>query len=69
MRTKNHKLNRAIQAMLFNMVEKGLEDPTFGDKGKSREQLSDNSGAKGEDAMWAVILTKQLWKKGVWCVN
>ncbi|KAF5372978.1 hypothetical protein D9758_001786 [Tetrapyrgos nigripes] len=66
MRTKNHKLNRAIQAMLFNMVEKGLEDQNFGDKGKSREQLSDNAGAKGENAMWAVILTKQLWKKGVW---
>ncbi|THV08075.1 SDA1-domain-containing protein [Dendrothele bispora CBS 962.96] len=68
MRTKNHKLNRAIQAMLFSMVEKGLEDQNFGDKGKAREQASssDNAGRKGEDAMWAVILTKQLWKKGVW---
>jgi len=70
MRTKNHKLNRAIQAMLFNMVEKGLEDQHVGNKGKVREQASssDNAGHKGEDAMWAVILTKQLWKKGVWYV-
>ncbi|KAK7466881.1 Severe Depolymerization of Actin [Stygiomarasmius scandens] len=68
MRTKNHKLNRAIQAMLFNMAEKGLEDQNVGNKGKVREQASssDNAGHKGEDAMWAVILTKQLWKKGVW---
>ncbi|KAJ3990093.1 SDA1-domain-containing protein [Lentinula detonsa] len=73
-RTKNHKLNRAIQAMLFGMVENGLEDVSnFGNKGKQKEVgtgthfgSSDKTAGRGEDAMWAVILTKELWRKGIW---
>ncbi|KAJ4488284.1 SDA1-domain-containing protein [Lentinula aciculospora] len=73
-RAKNHKLNRAIQAMLFGMVENGLEDvKNFGNKGKQKEintglhfGTSDKTAGRGEDAMWAVILTKELWRKGVW---
>ncbi|KAJ3794463.1 SDA1-domain-containing protein [Lentinula aff. detonsa] len=73
-RTKNHKLNRAIQAMLFGMVENGLEDVSnFGNKGKQKEfgtgthfGSSDKTAGRGEDAMWAVILTKELWRKGIW---
>ncbi|KAJ3728926.1 SDA1-domain-containing protein [Lentinula raphanica] len=74
LRTKNHKLNRAIQAMLFGMVENGLEDVSnFGNKGKQKEAgtglhygTSDKTAGRGEDAMWAVILTKELWRKGIW---
>ncbi|KXN90447.1 Protein sda1 [Leucoagaricus sp. SymC.cos] len=43
LRTKNHKLNKAVQAMLFGMVERGMKE-----------------------AMWAIILTKELWKKNIW---
>ncbi|KAG8217346.1 SDA1-domain-containing protein [Butyriboletus roseoflavus] len=64
LRSKNHKLNRAVQAMLFAMVERGMDAEVIGDKGKLR--ASTTSGANGEDAMWAVILTKELWRKGVW---
>ncbi|ESK96514.1 sda1 family protein [Moniliophthora roreri MCA 2997] len=65
MKSKNHKLNRSIQVMMFGMVERGLEDQNFGDKGKAKELASDNK-ATGGDAMWAVILTKELWRKGIW---
>jgi protein SDA1 len=70
-RTKNHKLNRAVQAMLFGMIERGMSGTVLGDKGKLRSNL--NSGAErssdsGDEAMWAVVLTKELWKKGVWFV-
>ncbi|KAH9036310.1 protein required for actin cytoskeleton organization and cell cycle progression [Lactarius pseudohatsudake] len=66
-RTRNHKLNRAVQAMLFGMIERGMSGTVLGDKGK----LRNNSGAErssdsGDEAMWAVVLTKELWKKGVW---
>ncbi|KAI9440476.1 protein required for actin cytoskeleton organization and cell cycle progression [Lactarius indigo] len=66
-RTKNHKLNRAVQAMLFGMIERGMGGTVLGDKGK----LRNNSGAErssdsGDEAMWAVVLTRELWKKGVW---
>ncbi|KAI0256016.1 SDA1-domain-containing protein [Lactifluus subvellereus] len=43
-RTKDHKLNRAVQAMLFGMVERGMGGMVLGDK----------------------VLTKELWKKGIW---
>ncbi|KAF8759569.1 Protein required for actin cytoskeleton organization and cell cycle progression [Rhizoctonia solani] len=49
-KTKNHKLNRAVQAMLFGMVERGM----------------DGESETGEEAMWAIMVAKELWKKGVW---
>ncbi len=70
-RTKNHKLNRAVQAMLFGMIERGMSATMLGDKGKLRGNLNANSGrssGSGDEAMWAVVLTKELWKKGVWFV-
>lgn len=68
LRTKNHKLNRAVQAMLFGMVERAMDAEVLGDKGKVRAAVgpSVESTAKGDDAMWAVILTKELWRKGIW---
>ncbi|GBE82579.1 Protein SDA1 [Sparassis crispa] len=32
LRTKNHKLNRAVQAMLFGMVERGMDAEVVGDR-------------------------------------
>ena len=63
-RTKNHKLNRAVQAMLFGMVERGMDAEVTGDKGKARANGQGTSG--GEEAMWAIVLTKELWRKGIW---
>jgi len=72
LRTKNHKLNRAVQAMLFGMVERGMGGTVMGDKGKLRSNpntSADGLSSSGDEAMWAVVLTKELWKKGVWCVS
>ncbi|KAF8236467.1 protein required for actin cytoskeleton organization and cell cycle progression [Tricholoma matsutake] len=69
MRSKNHKLNRAVQAMLFSMVERGMEGDVVGDKCKPRAvdgPITDRTARNGEEAMWAVILTKELWRKGTW---
>ncbi|KAH7889879.1 SDA1-domain-containing protein [Phlebopus sp. FC_14] len=68
LRSKNHKLNRAVQAMLFGMVERGMDAEVIGDKGKLRAAAGPSSerSPSGEDAMWAVILTKELWRKGIW---
>ena len=71
-RNQNHKLNRAVQAMLFNMVERGGTGEVTGDKGKPRalnRQTIERDGHNMEEAMWAVVLTKELWRKGVWYIN
>ncbi|KAH7907971.1 SDA1-domain-containing protein [Hygrophoropsis aurantiaca] len=68
MRSKNHKLNRAVQAMLFGMVERGMDGEVVGDKGKLRAAgpLGALASSGGDDAMWAVLLTKELWRKNIW---
>lgn len=53
--------------MLFGMVERGMDAEVTGDKGKARANGPAASG-HGEEAMWAIVLTKELWKKGIWCV-
>jgi protein SDA1 len=71
-RSQNHKLNRAVQAMLFNMVERGSAGEVLGDKGKLRAlngQGVEGDGHNTEEAIWAVVLTKELWRKGVWYIN
>ena len=56
--------------MLFGMVERGMDGEVQGDKGKLRANnsgpTSDKAAHGGEDAIWAIILTKELWRKGVW---
>ena len=65
LRSKNHKLNRAVQAMLFGMVECGKDSEVVGDKGKARASY----GPPADEAMWAIVLTKELWRKGIWYVQ
>ena len=76
-RCKNHKLNRAVQAMLFGMVERGIDGEVLGDKGKPRGVKNIGTGGvsssldgkkTGDEAMWAVNLTTELWKRNVWYV-
>ena len=56
---KNHRLNRAMQAMLFVMVERGLDNRVARNKGKAfAHQTNDDE----DEAMWAIILAKELWK-------
>lgn len=69
LRTKNHKLNRVVQAMLFGMIERGMDAEVVGDKGKARATGKTSGTANsGEEAMWAIVLTKELWRKGIWCL-
>lgn len=71
LKIQNHKLNRAVKAILFNMVEQGLGGQVQGDKGKARATnlpALDRETDHTEQGMWAVIMTKELWKKGVWSV-
>jgi len=53
------------------MVERGRTGELLGDKGKPRTsngQTNDGEGRNTEEAMWAVVLTKELWRKGVWYI-
>lgn len=61
-KTKNHKLNRMVQALLFGMVERGMGADAEGSKVKGKGKVE----AKGGEAMWAVVLVKELWRKGIW---
>ena len=63
-KSKNHRLNRVVQALLFGMVESGMGAEVVGDKGKGKAKKE-----KGGEAMWAVMMVRELWKKGVWWVS
>lgn len=43
-----------------------MEAEVVGDKGKLKAAAG--PGSNGEEAMWAVVLSKELWRKGIWCV-
>ncbi|TIB70754.1 SDA1-domain-containing protein [Wallemia mellicola] len=66
-RSKNHKLNRVVQALLFSMVERGMDAEVQSTKSKAKKSQDSSFATKaGAEAMWAVMLTRELWKKGVW---
>ena len=54
--------------MLFGMVERGMSLDFIGDKGTFKAASDSLLGLAGRDAMWAVILTKELWRKSIWSV-
>jgi protein SDA1 len=71
-RSRNEKLNRAVQAMLFGMIECGMDGEVLANKGKARSAsgpTTDSTAHNAVEAMWAVVLTKELWRKGIWFVN
>lgn len=47
------------------MVERGMDQEVVGDKGKVRAA---SAAQNGGEAMWAIVLSKELWRKGIWCV-
>ncbi len=53
------------------MVERGMDGEVVGDKGKLRASAGQSASQvnNGDDAMWAIVLTKELWRKGVWYVD
>jgi len=62
MKSKNHKMNRAAQAMMFDMVEKGMDAQVREDSNVIM------TSSTSEEALWAVTLAKELWRWRVWCV-
>lgn len=59
-RSKNHRLNRVVQGLLFGMIENGMGGEVIGNKGKGKGK------EQGGEAMWAVMMVRELWRKGVW---
>jgi protein SDA1 len=65
--SKNHKLNRVVQTLLFGMVEKGMGADIVGNKGRfAAGSAAAQAQAKGGEALWAVTLIKELWRKNIW---
>lgn len=61
----NHRLNRVVQGLLFAVVERNMPS-------KDAPQPH-GAPAKGEiksrsEALWAVRLAADLWRKNIWCV-
>ncbi|CAH7672593.1 SDA1-domain-containing protein [Phakopsora pachyrhizi] len=74
-KSKNHKLNRSIQGLLLNMVERGVDPSSVsggsglvgtGTRRGKREREYSSSKTSGKEAMWAVKLAAELWRKGIW---
>lgn len=69
LKSKNHKLNRTVQGLLFNMVERGLESNVNleGTGVRGQPKLGKAAAATGgREAMWAVKLASELWRKRIW---
>ena len=77
-KTQNHKFNRLVQGLLYDMVERSssisgnLAAPVnySGAGTKKRATSSTFLPAReenaGKEAMWAVKVASELWRKGLW---
>ena len=91
-KTQNHKFNRLVQGMLYDMIERSsaiaLNNGNAGGAGagvgsngaplpksvadytgtgtKKNANSSASSESAGKEAMWAVKLAAELWRKGIW---
>lgn len=70
LKAKNHKMNRAVQAMMFDMVEKGTDVQMQSDNKSIRYRSAGvmTTSTAIEEALWAVTLARELWVCRVWCV-
>ncbi|GAA5883834.1 hypothetical protein JCM16303_007403 [Sporobolomyces ruberrimus] len=69
LKTKHHKLNRMVQGLCFQMIERGIEAET--DRIGTGVKASRRGGAAGKavgarEAMWAVKIATELWRKNIW---
>ncbi|EST06823.1 SDA1 domain protein [Kalmanozyma brasiliensis GHG001] len=62
-KSKNHRLNRVVQGLLFGIVQKGI-DASAG--GSSLPPPRKGQSAGKTEALWAVRLAANLWKKQIW---
>ncbi len=71
LKTKNHKLNRLVQGLLFSMISRGItaEAERLGTGVKPSRRGAHGADGKivgGREAMWAVKIATELWRKNVW---
>lgn len=66
-KVKNHKLNRMVQGLLFAMIERGIdaEAERLG-TGVKPSRRGDVKIVGAREAMWAVKIAAELWRKNVW---
>jgi protein SDA1 len=66
-KAKNHKLNRMVQTLLFGMIERGIdaEAERLG-TGVKPSRRGDVKIVGAREAMWAVKIASELWRKNVW---
>lgn len=67
LKTKNHKLNRMVQGLLFGMIERGIdaEAERLG-TGVKPSRRGDVKIVGAREAMWAVKIATELWRKNIW---
>jgi protein SDA1 len=72
-KTQNHKFNKLVQGMLYDMIERSSSATASSSKtvadysgtGTRKSQGAADSNT-GKEAMWAVKLASELWRKGIW---
>ena len=66
-KAKNHKLNRLVQSLLFGMISRGIdaEAERLG-TGVKASRRGDVKIVGAREAMWAVKIAAELWRKNVW---
>ena len=62
-KSKNHRLNRVVQGLLFGIVQKGI-DASAGVSALPPPRKGQSAGKT--EALWAVRLAANLWKKQIW---
>jgi len=69
LKTKHHKLNRMVQGLCFQMIERGIEadlDRVGTGMKHSRRSGSAGKAVGAREAMWAVKIATELWRKNIW---
>lgn len=65
-KTKNHKLNRLVQGLLFDLVERSADGAAASGTGLKGKKAVNVTSGRSRDAMMAINLASTLWRKGVW---
>lgn len=67
LKAKSHNLNRMVQSMLFQIIERGMESRGNEKKQSSHSKIVDDNQKLADDAaIWAITLVRDLWRKGIW---
>ncbi|CAO1619913.1 unnamed protein product [Parajaminaea phylloscopi] len=62
-KSKNHRLNRVVQGLLFGVIEDGMKEAD-GFHSAARKKGAEPKGKS--QALWSVRLAADLWRKNIW---